>query len=224
MDSCPYAEERLAMVRDQIERRGMKQPRLLDAFRTVPRHCFVPENLLYLAYSDGPLPIGNGQTISQPYIVALMTSLAELEGSENVLEVGTGSGYQAAILAQLAQTVHSVERIAQLSQNAASILSKLGYGNIHLHIGDGSAGWPQSAPYQAILVTAAAPQPPPPLLAQLAEGGRLVIPAGERRAQNLEVWQRQGMHYECESIIPVSFVPLRGEYGWKEELWSEYPF
>ncbi|MEW6649615.1 MAG: protein-L-isoaspartate(D-aspartate) O-methyltransferase, partial [Chloroflexota bacterium] len=205
-----YADEREAMVREQIERRGLRNPRLLAALGKVPRHRFVPDALRPRAYEDGPLPIGMGQTISQPYIVALMTSLLALQGGERVLEVGSGSGYQAAILAELATEVHSVERHAGLLQRAAQTLAELGYGNVHLHGGDGSLGWQDAAPYDAIIVTAAAAAPPPPLLEQLAEGGRLVIPVGSRTDQVLQVWSKQGGKLDFESIIPVSFVPLRG--------------
>ncbi len=217
-----YTHERQAMVREQIERRGLRNARLLDALRKVPRHRFVPESLHSRAYDDGPLPIGKGQTISQPYIVALMTSLLALQGHERVLEVGTGSGYQAAILAELAAQVHSVERHAGLLQRAAQTLAELGCHNVHLHIGDGSLGWQAAAPYDGILVTAAAAAPPPPLLEQLAEGGRLVIPIGSRMDQVLQVWSKEGGKLDFESIIPVSFVPLRGKYGWSEQDWERY--
>jgi protein-L-isoaspartate(D-aspartate) O-methyltransferase len=217
-----YADEREAMVREQIERRGLRNPRLLAALGNVPRHRFVPDALRPRAYEDGPLPIGMGQTISQPYIVALMTSLLALQGGERVLEVGSGSGYQAAILAELAAEVHSVERHAGLLQRAAQTLAELGYGNVHLHGGDGSLGWQDAAPYDAIIVTAAAAAPPPPLLEQLAEGGRLVIPVGSRTDQVLQVWSKQGGKLDFESIIPVSFVPLRGRYGWSEQEWERY--
>lgn len=216
-----YQEQRLSMVSSQIEHRGLTEPRLLHAFRTVPRHAFVPPELQDLAYHDGPLHIGNGQTISQPYIVALMTSLAALNGDENVLEIGTGSGYQAAILAHMAKTVHTIERYPSLAQGARRILNELGYGNVQVHEGDGSLGWPDAAPYQAILVTAAAPGPPQPLLDQMAEEGRLVIPIGEYRMQDLQVWRRTAGQYTWESIIPVAFVPLRGKYGWKEDQWPD---
>jgi protein-L-isoaspartate(D-aspartate) O-methyltransferase len=175
------------------------------------------------AYDDSPLPIGSGQTISQPYIVALMTSLVALQGDEIVLEIGTGSGYQAAVLACLAKTVHTIERHAALAGWAGSTLEDLAYKNVFVHLGDGSLGWPDAAPYQAIIVTAAAPRPPQPLLDQLDEGGRLVIPVGERRLQDLQVWQREGEHFTWETIIPVAFVPMRGEHGWKEDQWPENP-
>ena len=218
-----FDEKRLEMVSAQIERRGLNEPRLLQALRSVPRHRFVPLDVQEHAYDDGPLPIGSGQTISQPYIVALMTSLAALKGDENVLEIGSGSGYQAAVLSCLAKSVHTIERHAALAGWSGSILEELGYKNVSVHLGDGSSGWPEAAPYQAILVTAAAPRPPQPLLDQLAEGGRLVIPIGERRLQDLQVWQREGGQFTWETIIPVAFVPLRGELGWKEDQWPDTP-
>ena len=218
-----FDEKRLEMVSSQIERRGLNEPRLLQALRSVPRHRFVPLDVQEHAYDDGPLPIGSGQTISQPYIVALMTSLAALKGDENVLEIGSGSGYQAAVLSCLAKSVHTIERHAALAGWSGSILEELGYKNVSVHLGDGSSGWPEAAPYQAILVTAAAPRPPQPLLDQLAEGGRLVIPIGERRLQDLQVWQREGGQFTWETIIPVAFVPLRGELGWKEDQWPDTP-
>jgi protein-L-isoaspartate(D-aspartate) O-methyltransferase len=220
MDNTPERDnQRLNMVRAQIEGRGLHEPRLLQAFRAVARHCFIPADVQDWAYDDGPLPIGNGQTISQPYIVALMTHLAELQGGENVLEVGTGSGYQAAILAQLAGSVHTVERIPALAASAARVLQDQGYKNISVYTGDGSQGWPEAAPYDAILVTAASPEPHTILLEQLKENGRLVIPVGRRPSQMLQRWTRQGKTFISEDIIPVAFVPLRGEHGWKEQEW-----
>jgi protein-L-isoaspartate(D-aspartate) O-methyltransferase len=209
------------MVENQIARRGLHNPRLLEAFRKVPRHCFIPEDCRKNAYDDGPLPIGLQQTISQPYIVALMTNLLQLEGDENVLEVGTGSGYQAAILAELARTVHTLERHPALAEHAAATLRELGYTSVFCHAGDGCLGWPLAAPFQGILVTAAAPTPPPPLLDQLADGGKLVIPVGDHYGQDLQVWERHGSHFEPETIIPVMFVPLRGAHGWSEQAWNE---
>jgi protein-L-isoaspartate(D-aspartate) O-methyltransferase len=216
-----FEEKRLEMVATQIEHRGLTNSRLLQALRSVPRHRFVPLEVQDQAYSDGPLPIGSGQTISQPYIVALMTSLAALTGDENVLEIGTGSGYQAAVLACLAKTVHTIERHPALVDWSSQTLEILGYKNVQVHQGDGSLGWPAAAPYQAIIVTAASPAPPQPLLDQLDEGGRLVIPIGERRQQDLQLWQRIGQRFSYETIIPVAFVPLRGELGWKEDQWPD---
>ena len=177
-----YAEARAAMVAGQLKARDINDGRVLAAMGKVPRHLFLPPDLAPLAYGDHPLPIGGGQTISQPYIVALMTSLLSLEGNETVLEIGTGSGYQAAVLGDLAKNVHTIERHAPLAQRANQILTTLGYTNIFCHTGDGTQGWPEAAPYQGILVTAAAPSPPQPLLDQLADGGKLVIPVGDHYA------------------------------------------
>ncbi|NPV78521.1 MAG: protein-L-isoaspartate(D-aspartate) O-methyltransferase [Anaerolineae bacterium] len=214
-----YLEQRMKMIWEQINRRGLKNQRLLDAFLKVPRHRFVPEDMAEYAYSDEPLIIDCGQTISQPYIVALMTSLLNLQGDETVLEIGTGSGYQAAILAQLAKLVHTVEFHPPLAEQARKVLQELGYLNVEVHVGDGSLGWPEGGPYQGILVTAAAPEPPPPLLNQLADGGKIVLPVGSRHYQELQVWERSGDNYIRESITSVSFVPLRGQHGWSEEQW-----
>lgn len=210
-----YVLERRRMVVEQIARRGVRTPRLLAVMECVPRHRFVPPDDLAWAYADGPLPIGHGQTISQPYIVALMTELLQLEPTARVLEIGTGSGYQAAVLGGLAAEVHTVELIPELARQAEETLRDLGYANIHVHLGDGSPGWPEFAPYDGIIVTAASPEVPPPLLEQLAEGGRLVLPVGGRGSQVLEVHRRAGDKIACERSIPVAFVPLRGEYGWK---------
>ena len=171
-----FAELRLAMVREQIEYRGVRNERLLAVLRTLPRHRFVPPSEVECAYEDRPLPIGYGQTISQPYIAALMTQLLQLQGNEQVLEIGSGSGYQAAILAHLAHQVHTIERIPQLSEQAQRILLQLGLKNVHVHTGDGSLGYPPEAPFDAILITAAAPNTPRALLDQLAPQGRLIIP------------------------------------------------
>lgn len=210
-----YALARQRMVREQIQGRGIHTPRLLAAFEAVPRHLFVPPEELAWAYADGPLPIGEGQTISQPYIVALMTDLLDLQPTDRVLEVGTGSGYQAAILGQLAAEVHTVEILPALARQAAERLARLGYTNVHVHVGDGSLGWPEAAPYDAILVAAAGPEIPPPLLEQLAEGGRLVAPVGGRFSQVLEIVERRGDEFIRRRDIPVAFVPLRGKHGWK---------
>lgn len=207
--------ERQRMVFEQIARRGVRNPSVLAVMEKIPRHLFVPAEELSWAYADGPLPIGHGQTISQPYIVALMTELLALTTHAKVLEVGTGSGYQAAVLGELAGEVHTVELIPELAIKATEILSSLGYTHILVHLGDGSMGWKEAAPYDGILVTAAGPIIPPPLLEQLAEGGRLVIPVGGRGGQALEVVQRNGNKFMHEVNIPVAFVPLRGEYGWK---------
>ncbi len=215
----PYERERHLMVSSQVERRGVKDARLLEAMRVVPRHAFVPAEKQSLAYEDFPLPIGKGQTISQPFIVALMTELLELTGSDNVLEVGTGSGYQAAVLAQLAASVHSVERYGELARHALEVLKNLDIHNVFVHESDGSEGWPDAAPYDAIVVTAAAPHTPQTLLDQLAEGGRLVIPVGDRFNQSLQVWRRHEGEFTNRKNIPVAFVPLRGKYGWDSKDW-----
>ncbi len=215
-----WTQERLEMVENQIRRRGVRDTRVLDAMRRVPRHQFLPPELHHLAYSDGPLPIGGGQTISQPYIVAAMTEFLHLTGEENVLEIGTGSGYQAAVLAELCQSVHSVEFRPELSRRAGETLARLGYQNIYLHIGDGSLGWKDAAPYQGILVTAAAPSIPPPLIEQLDDGGRLVIPVGQRGGQLLMVCEKHGDEVTSQAVMDVAFVPLRGEMGWDAEEWE----
>ena len=211
-----FLKQREHMVRHQIERRGIRTPNVLGAMRTVPRHLFVPTDQQEFAYSDGAMRIGHGQTISQPYIVALMTDLLKLSGDERVLEVGTGSGYQAAVLAQIAKDVYSIERHAPLSEDAAIVLDELGFPNIHLHVGDGTLGLPDQAPFQGIMGTAAAPKVPKTLLDQLDVGGRLVLPVGRRFSQVLEVWQRVGAKYEQEAVTAVAFVPLIGEEGWPE--------
>jgi protein-L-isoaspartate(D-aspartate) O-methyltransferase len=221
MDSPTENKERERMVTNQLTWRGIRNPRVLAAMRSVPRHCFVPEEFRHLAYTDGPLPIGKGQTISQPYIVALMSESLRLQGDEKVLEVGTGSGYQAAVLAALAREVHTIERHASLAENARKVVERLGLSNVHVHVGDGSKGLPDQAPFQAIIVTASAPSIPQPLLDQLDDGGRLILPVGSRGGQVLELWERHGSCYEHNSVLPVAFVLLRGEYGWKEDPWEE---
>lgn len=210
-----YESDRKEMTRRQIAARGLRDPRLLAAFESVPRHLFVPEEYRQRSYADGPLPIGYGQTISQPYIVALMTHLLELTGRERVLEVGTGSGYQAAILSRLAAEVHTVEIVPELFAQAERTLSELGCANVHCHLADGSLGWTAAAPYDGILVTAAAPSAPQMLLDQLAAGGRLVLPVGGLGYQELEIWRKENEEFKRKSSLGVAFVPLRGEYGWK---------
>ncbi len=203
------------MVDEQLRQRGIRDARVLAAMESTPRHLFIHPEYQPWAYDDAPQPIGHGQTISQPYIVALMSELLTLAGSERVLEVGTGSGYQAAILAKLAAEVHTVERLPSLAERARQTLESLKMENVHVHCADGSQGWPDSAPYQAILVAAAAPSVPPPLLEQLAEGGRLVLPVGARGFQRLELWRREGNAFSSENILPVAFVLLQGKHGWK---------
>lgn len=217
-----FTNLRNRMVTEQIISRGVHDERVLEALRRVPRHLFVPDEYANIAYSDSPLPIGHGQTISQPYIVALMTELLELEGEENVLEVGTGSGYQAALLAFLARQVHTIERHAELADKADEVLMRLGLTNVMVHVGDGSLGIPKYAPYQAIMITAAAPRVPQPIFDQLDEGGRLVLPEGGAGGQLLDRWRKQGEKYHQEHIAPVAFVPLRGQHGWRDDNWGFY--
>ncbi len=210
-----FAEARQRMVQEQIAARGVRDPRVLEAMRSVPRHLFVPDEYREWAYSDGPLPIGVGQTISQPYIVALMTELLEIPPKgARVLEIGTGSGYQTAVLAHLADEVFTIERHAALAAQANARLHRLGLDNVHVRVGDGTLGWPEHAPYDGILVTAAAPEMPPALLEQVRIGGRIVIPIGRRGGQTLECWTRREDDFERQAIIPVAFVPLVGEQGW----------
>ena len=211
-----YTQLRDRMVKTQLLNRDIVDPAVLEAMRDVPRHQFVDEDYLDSAYNDGPLPIGQGQTISQPYIVALMTQLLELTGDELVLEVGTGSGYQAAVLAYITRQVHSIERHEPLARRASGVLDALDFHNIEVHIGDGSLGLPHLAPFDAIIVTAAAPKTPQALLDQLSDGGRLVIPVGGRWGQYLERWRRTGDEFSSENIVPVAFVPLVGEEGWED--------
>lgn len=215
-NSDPYAAARDRMVRVQLEARGIRDPRVLAAMRKVPRHLFVEEALVGQAYGDYPLPIGEQQTISQPYIVALMTEALELTGTEKVLEIGTGSGYQAAVLAECAAWVYSIERLASLAARARRILKSLGYRNIKIKVGDGTRGWPEEAPFDGIIVTAAAPAIPQPLLNQLARGGRLVIPVGDRYSQTLMVVRQtpEGLKYDYRG--GCRFVKLIGDYGWPE--------
>ena len=212
--SPDFSDERHRMVETQIRRRGLRDERLLAAFEAVPRHLFVPEEVRRAAYDDMPLSIGHGQTISQPYIVALMISLLQLQGDERVLEVGTGSGYQAAILSHMTAQVETVELVPELGEVAERLLQALGYSNVHVHVGDGSLGWPISAPYPAIIAAAAAPEVPKPLLEELSEGGRLVLPVEANHEQLLKVYTRQHGAYPERIITAVAFVPMKGRYGW----------
>jgi len=205
------------MVEQQILYRGVHDERVLRAMRRIPRHLFVPPDMRSRAYYDGPLPIGLGQTISQPYIVAVMSELLELKGSETVLEIGTGSGYQAAVLGELAAAIHTVERHPELASRAMDVLARLGYNNVTVHTGDGTLGWPPEAPYQAIVVTAAAPRISPAWIEQMDEGAILVVPIGGQGEQFLERWRKRDKEMVCETLFPVAFVPLRGQYGWQEE-------
>jgi len=204
------AAARQRMVTEQIASRGVSDARVLAAMRKVPRHEFVPEAMRASAYDDTPLPIDHEQTISQPYIVAMMTELAKLGPRSRVLEVGTGSGYQAAVLAEVAGEVYTIEILEPLARRAEDALRRLGYRAVHVRHGDGYRGWPDAAPFDAIVVTAAASRVPPALLAQLGEGGRLVIPVGES-AQLLEVHRRTAERIEVTPVFPVRFVPLTGE-------------
>lgn len=203
------------MVEQQIRRRGVRDQRVLEVMTLLPRHLFVPMSLRDASYADTPLAIGLGQTISQPYIVALMSSALELRGSERVLEVGTGSGYQAAILGCLAASVHSVELVPYLAERATRLLSRLGCRNVAVHQGDGSLGWKDGAPYDAVVVTAAAPMLPAPISDQLARGGRLVIPlaAGDGYQLLTLVRRTEDGSLSERAITSVAFMPLRGKFG-----------
>lgn len=209
-------QARQEMVENQIKSRGVTDERVLEALRKVPRHVFIQENHQSEAYADHPLPIGSGQTISQPYIVALMTEHLGLRGEEKVLEIGTGSGYQAAILSALAGEVHSVERVPELAEKARNNLSRVGVLNVSVHVGDGTLGWPEEAPYDGIIITAGTPAMPEGLIDQLAEGGRLVAPVGSRWRQTLELWIKREGEIEKRELLPVVFVPLIGKRGWSE--------
>lgn len=213
--SNQYSFQRRRMVSEQIARRGITDEKLLAVFNEIPRHLFVPEGLWNQAYEDHPVSIGEGQTISQPYIVALMTDALGLNGKEKVLEIGTGSGYQTAILAKRADWVFSIERIASLSRMATSALEKCRIFNCNLIVSDGTLGYPDEAPYDAIIVTAGGPEIPKPLVAQLAEGGRLVIPVGDRYHQSLMRVTRRGDETITEDLGGCRFVDLIGRHGWK---------
>lgn len=204
---------RAQMVREQLAGRDITHPRVLDAMRRVPRHRFVPQHLQFRAYTDGPLPIGHEQTISQPYIVAYMTQELQITPDDIVLEIGTGSGYQTAVLCELAHFVYSLERYPALGERAGALLDDLGYNNVEIHLGDGTQGLPDMAPFDAILVTAAAPAIPGPLRAQMADGGRFVLPTGNRLQQLLQRVRRSGDSWTVENLIPVMFVPLYGKHG-----------
>lgn len=211
-----YTAARLTMVREQLERRDITDSRVLQAMREVPRHLFVAPEWRPDAYSDRPLPIGEGQTISQPYMVALMLQSLRLCPEARVLEVGTGSGYQAAVLSCLVAQVYSIEYFPGLAHRARRLLSELGYTNVHIIVGDGGEGVAQYAPYDGIVVAAGAPEIPRPLRQQLADGGRLVIPVGEVHDQELLVIMRHGSDYSKERSVPCRFVPLLGKAGWEK--------
>lgn len=216
MDSSRL-DERHVMVKEQLEKRGIRNPWLLQAMLDIPRHLFVPADDHDKAYLDGPLPIGAGQTISQPYIVASMIELIEPEASQRVLEVGVGSGYSTCVLSRLVGEVYGVEREASLMAQAEKRLQSLGVSNVRLKQGDGSLGWEEESPFDAILVTAAAPQIPPSLFRQLKPGGSMVIPVGSREEQKLmRVLKRTEDHYQERTLYSVRFVPLIGREGWEE--------
>jgi protein-L-isoaspartate(D-aspartate) O-methyltransferase len=207
------AEQRAWMVNHQLKDWGIGDQRVLDAMAAVPREKFIPESQRDAAYYDGALPIGEGQTISQPYVVAHMTELLTLNGDEKVLEVGTGSGYQTAVLSLLASEVFTIERIAVLAEQAQTTLQELGASNIHFRVGDGSCGWPEYAPYDSILVACAAERVPPPLIDQLADGGRLIMPVGPAGFQDLLLVRRSGEEVVEKRLAPVAFVPLIGKFA-----------
>jgi len=212
-----FAAERKDMVETQLRRRGISDERVLAAMEKVPRHRFLLNPNDSGAHGDHPLSIGSGQTISQPYMVALMTECLRLEGGEHVLEIGTGSGYQSAILAELSRSVVSVERFSSLAERAEKVLAELGYRNVQVFVGDGSLGWPDAAPYDRVMVTAGAPQVAEPWAEQLADDGRLVVPLGDRWGQTLTVVTKRGDKLEHEKICGCVFVPLVGEHGWPDE-------
>jgi protein-L-isoaspartate(D-aspartate) O-methyltransferase len=199
------------MVRHQLRARDISDERVLAAMTQVPRHEFVPTSLRDEAYTDRPLPIGGGQTISQPYVVALMTQLLEMQGSERVLEIGTGSGYQAAVLSGLVKEVYTIEIDPELAERAKQRLADLGYSNVYVRTGDGFFGWPEKAPFDAVLITAAAPRVPERLVEQLREGGRLVMPLGPQEAQTLVVGEKRGGQVQVKAVGGVLFVPMQGE-------------
>ncbi len=208
---------RRRMVEEQLIPRDIKNPRVLDAFKKIERHKFVSQEFAASAYADFPVPIGEGQTISQPYIVALMTEYLDLTGSERVLEIGTGSGYQAAILAELAKEVYTVERVESLAKQAENLLNELGYKNIKIKTGDGTLGWPEQAPFDRIIITAASPAIPPPLSEQLKEGGKLILPLGEVFSQVLTLAEKKQGVLQYQGICGCMFVPLVGKYGFKND-------
>jgi len=211
-----FEKERIRMVEDQIIGRGIKDERVLVAMRKVPRHEFLPVAIQGMAYQDSALPLGEGQTMSQPYMVAVMSELLELSGMERVLEIGTGSGYQAAVLAELCGKVYTVERIKTLADRARDTLDRLGYRSVAIKVYDGTYGWKDMAPFDAIIVTAGSPDIPAPLIEQLKEGGRMVIPVGDRFGQMLVKVVKTPAGPVTERSIPCVFVPLIGNHGWKE--------
>jgi protein-L-isoaspartate(D-aspartate) O-methyltransferase len=217
-DSIPsdYAWARERMVQEQVVARGIADVKVIAALRKIPRHLFVDAGLANRAYDDSALPIGDRQTLSQPYMAARMSEALRLAGHEKVLEIGTGSGYQTALLAEICFNVFSVEKLRALSRKARQLLDRLDYQNIALHVGDGTIGWSEHAPYDAIMVTAGAPNPPKPLLEQLAIGGRLVIPVGDEHEQTLVRVSRTRFSYKEERLGECKFVKLLGKFGWRE--------
>jgi protein-L-isoaspartate(D-aspartate) O-methyltransferase len=210
-----WKHERERMVEEQIIARGIEDPRVIEAMKNVPRHLFVDKTYYHQSYNDYPLPIGQSQTISQPYMVASMTELLELKGNENVLEIGTGSGYQTAILALLCSRVYSVERISDLTRKARVTLKQLGFVNVNLIVRDGSLGWPEFAPYDGIIVTAGAPEIPNALIEQLADNGRMVLPVGTEISQTLNLVEKHKGRIYRKEFFGCAFVPLVGKGGWK---------
>jgi len=211
-----FEKERRRMVDEQIVGRGVKDDRVLAVMRKVPRHEFLPEAIRGMAYADNALPLGEGQTMSQPYMVALMTELLGLKGPERVLEIGTGSGYQAAVLSELCEKVYTVERIKSLADKARATLDRLGYKSVAIKVYDGTYGWKEMAPFDAIVVTAGSPEIPAPLVEQLKEGGRMVIPVGDRYGQEIVVVTRTAEGVTNARSNPCVLVPLIGHHGWKE--------
>ncbi|MDY6795683.1 MAG: protein-L-isoaspartate(D-aspartate) O-methyltransferase [Actinomycetota bacterium] len=215
MDEEYLYRMRVKMVERQIASRGIGNPRVLNAMLSVHRHLFVPGSMQDRAYDDSPLPIGDGQTISQPYMVAWMTELLNIRDTDRILEVGTGSGYQAAILCELSEKVFSIEKYSSLAAKAEERLNSLGYENVTIRVGDGSLGWPEEAPFDGIIVTAGSPAVPEPLIEQLSDGGRLVIPVGPSGMQMLTLVRREGAKYITREEGSCVFVPLVGKFGWR---------
>lgn len=205
------------MVDTQLMPRGIKDRRVLDAMRKVPRHLFVDDSIQYRAYDDIALPIGEGQTISQPYMVAIMTELLQLKGDEKVLEIGTGSGYQAAVLAELSREVFTIERVAVLAKRAEERFQSLGYNNIHVRVGDGTLGWPEKSPFDRVVITAGSPRIPQTVLEQLSDEGIIVAPIGDYFSQQLTIIKKSKGTLSEQLHTPCMFVPLIGEYGWKKD-------
>jgi len=216
LESPEFAAQRAEMIEKQLRRRGITDNAVLAAMLVVPRHEFVPEEVCSRAYEDAPLPIGGGQTISQPYIVAAMTAALRLKPADRVLEIGTGCGYQAAVLSYLAKEVFTIELRPELASAASEKLARLGYANVHVHCGDGTFGLPEFAPFDAVLVAAAAPEVPEPLLAQLGEAGRLIIPVGDADNQELRLVEKHAGVFSTKMLEGCRFVPLVGHHGWQK--------